>query len=139
MADEEEDKHPSVDKPWLFKPGQSGNPTGRSKAFAEMVAQAQEYSPKIVVMLFEMAMDINQKPTDRITAGRELLDRAWGRPAQQAELTINEPPSGDGINRPDRVSRADWIRNVIQDKQKAIEVEEVKDVDTTTRTTTTPH
>jgi hypothetical protein len=29
LKDQSTNKHPSDDKPWLFKPGQSGNPMGR--------------------------------------------------------------------------------------------------------------
>lgn len=35
--------HPSDDKPWLFRPGQSGNPGGRPKGSKSLKTFVQEY------------------------------------------------------------------------------------------------
>lgn len=35
-------RHPSEDKPWLFKPGQSGNPGGRPKGTKSLKTYVQE-------------------------------------------------------------------------------------------------
>ena len=36
-------RHPSEDKPWLFKPGQSGNPGGKPKGIISLKTFARRY------------------------------------------------------------------------------------------------
>lgn len=43
MSDNSEKKHISEDKPWLFKPGQSGNPNGRPKGTFSLKTYAKKY------------------------------------------------------------------------------------------------
>ena len=42
-AQQSQKRHPSEDKPWLFKPGQSGNPSGRPKGSKSLKTYAKEY------------------------------------------------------------------------------------------------
>lgn len=42
-AEQKQNRHPSEDKPWLFKPGQSGNPSGRPKGTISLKEYARRY------------------------------------------------------------------------------------------------
>lgn len=73
----------SDEKPWLFKPGQSGNPGGRSKGIA---AIAREHKDKCIQVLAE-ALESDDAKT-RIAAAKELLDRGYGKAiAMSADVT----------------------------------------------------
>jgi len=72
-----------ADKPWLFKPGQSGNPGGRPKGIA---AIARQHTDKAVDVLVA-AMD-EDDPRVRVAAAKEILDRGYGKaPVFTADLT----------------------------------------------------
>jgi hypothetical protein len=67
----------------MFKPGVSGNPSGRPKGIA---ALAKEQAGKCVEVLTKALAN----PDDRIaiTAANSLLDRAYGKPiAMSADVT----------------------------------------------------
>lgn len=71
------------DRPWLFKPGQSGNPGGRPKGIA---AIARAHTDKAVEVLVD-AMG-NADPRVRVAAAKEILDRGYGKaPVFTADLT----------------------------------------------------
>lgn len=84
LKDQTEKRHPSEDKPWLFKPGQSGNPLGRppgrslkerAKSYLAGLTdeEATEFfaqlDPKVV---WEMAEGKPMQGTD-ITSGGETI------------------------------------------------------------------
>jgi hypothetical protein len=52
-----------------------------NKATAEIKALARESAPKIVTELARLALKADSEQV-RVAAGRELLDRGYGRPAQ---------------------------------------------------------
>lgn len=74
-----------MSKSTRFQPGQSGNPGGRPAIPDELKVRLQNLSTKAVDAL-EQALG---SPDDRvrIVAATALLDRAFGRPAQQADVT----------------------------------------------------
>jgi hypothetical protein len=65
---------PVSDKPWLWKPGQTGNPGGRPKGIA---AKAREHTDKAVEVLVAGMNDEDARV--RIAAAREILDRGYGK------------------------------------------------------------
>jgi Family of unknown function (DUF5681) len=60
-----------------FKPGQSGNPSGR-KPDREMREMCRALSPRAIEAL-DRALD---DPKTAVPAAVALLDRGWGKPAQ---------------------------------------------------------
>ncbi|MGE0052937.1 MAG: DUF5681 domain-containing protein [Hyphomicrobium sp.] len=64
-------------EPTMWKPGQSGNPTGKSKRLEEIRSLAKENSRRAL----ERLVDLIDSDDERIAlmAAREVLDRAWGK------------------------------------------------------------
>jgi len=69
-----------------FKPGQSGNPGGRPKTLPELRLAARAHTPEALSTLAAIMRSRRATPGARVQAVRELLDRAWGRPAQELEV-----------------------------------------------------
>lgn len=66
-----------------FKPGQSGNPSGRPKGIA---AAAREHKDRCIQVLAEALESDDQKT--QIAAAKELLDRGYGKAiAMSADVT----------------------------------------------------
>jgi len=66
-----------------FKPGQSGNPSGRPKVIAEVQALARKRTVKAIRALTKCLDDPDGRVV--VAAANALLDRAWGKPAQPLE------------------------------------------------------
>ena len=73
---------PGNGPPTKFKPGQSGNPAGRSKAVLDIIEAARVLTPRALAAL-DKALD---DPARAVQAAQVLLDRAWGRPPVFAEV-----------------------------------------------------
>jgi hypothetical protein len=68
-----------------FKPGQSGNPGGRSKAQIDVRTAAREYTQEAIDTLVLVMR--NGKPSEAAMAANSLLGRGWGRPQSGVELS----------------------------------------------------
>ena len=62
-----------------FKPGQSGNPGGRSKAQIDVRNAARKYTSEAIDTLVLVMR--NGKPLEAAMAANSLLDRGWGKPS----------------------------------------------------------
>lgn len=82
-------------KPGTFKPGQSGNPTGRPKQIAHVIELARQHTAGAIQTLVEIRGDVGQPAPARVAASVALLDRGWGKPTQ--------PIDGDGQGGPVRM------------------------------------
>ena len=74
-----------------FKKGESGNPGGRPKLPAEMREMFQAKASEAFEVLCRH-LHAND-PKVSVTAAKEILDRAYGRPVQQVDANIAEESS----------------------------------------------
>jgi hypothetical protein len=72
-----------------FRKGKSGNPGGRPKVLGELQTLARNHAPEVIAELARLAVKARSE-TARIAAGRELLDRGFGRPRQSMEVSLPE-------------------------------------------------
>ncbi len=73
-----------------FKKGDpSPNPGGRPKKLAEVEALAAEHTVSSIKTLVEIRDDLMQPGVVRARCAEYLIDRAWGRPRQSIEATID--------------------------------------------------
>jgi hypothetical protein len=70
-------------KDHLFKPGQSGNPSGRPKTNKRIVELAQAQTESAIATLVGIMEDKGATPAARVSAASTILDRGWGRPPQE--------------------------------------------------------
>src|SRR3954469_1836821 len=72
-----------------FRKGKSGNPGGRPKVLKELQELARQHAPGVIAELARLAVKARSE-TARIAAGRELLDRGFGRARQSMEVSLPE-------------------------------------------------
>ena len=74
-----------------FQPGRSGNPGGRHKGVAEVMALARTYTKAAIETLVGIMQDEQAPKHARVAAASAILDRGYGKPPQAVEH------SGDGV------------------------------------------
>ena len=70
-----------------FKPGQSGNPSGRAKKTEQMLRiedLARSHSEGAIEALISIAKH-GDSETARVSAANSILDRGWGKPVDRQE------------------------------------------------------
>jgi hypothetical protein len=80
-----------------FKPGQSGNPSGRPKGAAKAFREAMPDPTLAAQGLLELAQDPDVRPADRISAWNSLLDRGYGKAASFAAIEGADPLEQDEV------------------------------------------
>lgn len=80
-----------------FQPGQSGNPNGRPKGIAKAFREALQDPTEAAFGLLEIARDEHTRPSDRIAAWRELLDRGYGKAPGFANIEGADPLEQDDL------------------------------------------
>jgi hypothetical protein len=66
-----------------FKPGESGNPGGRTASFAECQRLAREASPDAMRRLVELMESSDERVA--LMAADKVLERAWGKPKEDPD------------------------------------------------------
>lgn len=75
-----------------FQKGKSGNPTGRPKGVAAAARELINDDPSQLLRIFlNVARNTKAKPTDRVAAAREYLDRAYGKAPAYAPVEGGDP------------------------------------------------
>ena len=72
--------------PGMFRPGRSGNPSGRPKKTLELARiedLARQHSHEAIAALIDEAR--HGKGAPRVTAAIAILDRGWGKPVERQE------------------------------------------------------
>lgn len=72
-----------------FKKGQTGNPGGRPKRTAEeldLIAACKEKTPAALAVI-ESVMLEGENERNRLAAAQYVIDRGYGKPVQQSEIT----------------------------------------------------
>jgi hypothetical protein len=75
--------------PW--KPGVSGNPTGRPAGLVSAIRKQTKDGAELVRFFCAVFRDEQVDLDDRMTAATWLADRAFGKPAQMVGLEVAEP------------------------------------------------
>lgn len=70
-----------------FKPGQSGNPSGRPAVNPDVTLAARAHTAAALNVLARALRDSDARV--RVVAANSILDRAWGKPAQTLTATVN--------------------------------------------------
>ncbi len=76
---------PVARKPGQFQPGQSGNPGGKPKELAEVIALARSHTLPAIKALASITADRKASSAARVQAAEAILNRAWGKPTQPLE------------------------------------------------------
>ncbi len=72
-----------------WQKGQSGNPGGKPRELVEVQRAAREHTLVALNTLVEVASNSRAAHAARVSAATALLDRGWGRPAQQVDLNAS--------------------------------------------------
>jgi len=73
--------------PASWKPGQSGNPSGRRKDVGHVQLLAREHTESALATLVEVMQNPAELGAARVRAAEAVLDRGWGRPHAAVEVT----------------------------------------------------
>lgn len=107
-----------------FRPGQSGNPGGKSKTEAEIASLARTHGPEMVGLLMEIARGKKQAGTARVMAMQELFNRGFGKSPQRVILEADAA----GMDNP---ALQAFVRDALLEAARTIEgeAENVTEVD----------
>ena len=90
---------PETGESTRFKPGQSGNPSGRPKGIAAKAREIIGDDPTELLEVFlEIAHNPAEKAADRKAAAEALLDRAYGKSPSYAPVD-GDPLELDSLDR----------------------------------------
>src|SRR5262245_41799636 len=70
--------------------GQSGNPAGRPKEVGHVRELAKQYTAAAIDTLVKVMEDEKAPPSARVGAAEAILARAYGRPNQAIEMSVEQ-------------------------------------------------
>ena len=76
-----------------FKKGQSGNPGGRPKVIRRLQELARTQTENAIQTLIDIMKNTRERPSTRVSAAIEILNRGWGKAPQAMEIPEIEAPS----------------------------------------------
>ncbi len=83
-----------------FKPGESGNPSGRPKGIATAAREVIKNNPRgLLEILLSIAEDEKEKASERRACVESLLDRAYGKAPAFAPIDGENPLDLESIDR----------------------------------------
>lgn len=71
----------------MFKPGQSGNPSGRPKSDHRIMDLARAHTESAINTLIEIMKDPYARESARVKAAEVILNRGWGCAPQSVDMT----------------------------------------------------
>lgn len=77
--------------PKAFKPGQSGNPGGRPKKTPQeldLIAACKAKTPEALAVITKI-MQTGDKDSVRLAAAQSIIERAYGKPVQPADVSVS--------------------------------------------------
>jgi hypothetical protein len=77
----------------LFEKGKSANPGGRTKKDIEIEAHSRLYAKRAIDVAVEIMNDKEAFKGDRLRAAQFIVDRAYGKPREQLNVTHDKPIS----------------------------------------------
>jgi len=75
-------------EPHKWKPGQSGNPSGRPAVIREVRDLAREHTMEAFNTLLSVCQSAEAPPAARVAAAAHILDRGYGKPTQHVSQTV---------------------------------------------------
>jgi hypothetical protein len=119
---------------WLkpFQPGQTGNPSGRSKRFYEVQVAAREASPQALQKLVELMASDDERVA--IIAANSVLDRAFGKPKEQKTDDNQQVRPNLSALAPDMLAQLRSIMSVLAGQADAAPSAEAKAQDVVSET-----
>lgn len=82
-----------------FRKGHSGNPGGRPKAIRHLQELARSQTENAIQTLIDIMKNTRERPSTRISAAIEILNRGWGKAPQAMEI----PEIGATSESPERL------------------------------------
>ena len=112
-----------IDNNGMFKPGVSGNPSGRPKTDKTIRALAREHTKDALEILVSIAKNTKINANARINACIALLDRAWGKPIQ-----YNENLDTISSEREPRINHIDLEERIKQLTESSLKNKQMEEV-----------